>query len=90
VVNPQKALEHSLIELIKNTSSVLPDDVQKVILEALAREEKNTTAEYAMNIIKANIELAKRSNNHFAKIPGLFYFMFLILLVLIRINSLLS
>ena len=30
----------SLIELIKMTSAVLPDDVQKVILEALHREEK--------------------------------------------------
>lgn len=75
VVNPQKTLELSLIELIKNTSSVLPDDVQKVILEALAREEKNTTAEYAMNIIKANIELAKKKQQPLCQDTGtvLFY-----------------
>ena len=47
-----------LLDLIRLTSAELPDDVQKVVLEALAREEKNTTAEYAMKIIQANIELA--------------------------------
>jgi fumarate hydratase class I len=74
-VNPQKTLELSLIELIKQTSAVLPDDVQKVILEALEREEKNTTAEYAMNIIKANIELAKKKSQPLCQDTGtvLFY-----------------
>lgn len=73
--NTQKALEASLVELIKITSAVLPDDVQKVILEALAREEKNTTAEYAMNIIKANIELAKKKSQPLCQDTGtvLFY-----------------
>ena len=56
----KKALFNSILELIKNTSTVIPDDVQKVILEGLAREEKNTTAEYAMNIIKSNIDIAKK------------------------------
>ncbi|MDD4975070.1 MAG: fumarate hydratase [Bacteriovorax sp.] len=73
--NTQKTLETSLIELIKITSAVLPDDVQKVILEALHREEKNTTAEYAMNIIKANIELAKKKSQPLCQDTGtvLFY-----------------
>ena len=74
-VNNDKALETSLIELIKITSAVLPDDVQKVILEALHREEKNTTAEYAMNIIKANIDLAKKKSQPLCQDTGtvLFY-----------------
>lgn len=74
-INTQKSLEASLIELIKQTSAVLPDDVQKVILEALEREEKNTTAEYAMNIIKANIELAKKKSQPLCQDTGtiLFY-----------------
>jgi fumarate hydratase class I len=59
-INSATNLYDSILELIKNTSTVIPDDVQKVILEGLAREEKNTTAEYAMNIIKSNIEIAKR------------------------------
>lgn len=73
--NTNKALLISLIELIKNTSAVLPDDVQKVILEALHREEKNTTAEYAMNIIKANIDLAKKKSQPLCQDTGtvLFY-----------------
>lgn len=70
-----KDLETSLVELIRVTSAELPDDVQKVILEALAREEKNTTAEYAMNIIKANIELAKKKSQPLCQDTGtvLFY-----------------
>jgi fumarate hydratase class I len=59
-LNPAANLYDSILELIKNTSTVIPDDVQKVILEGLEREEKNTTAEYAMNIIKSNIEIAKK------------------------------
>lgn len=75
-VAPSKnTLMVSLVELIKVTSAVLPDDVQKVILEALEREEKNTTAEYAMNIIKANIELAKKKSQPLCQDTGtvLFY-----------------
>lgn len=74
-VDIYKNLETSMLELIKNTSSVLPEDVQKVILEALHREEKNTTAEYAMNIIKANIELAKKKQQPLCQDTGtvLFY-----------------
>lgn len=73
--NSQKTLEASLLELIRVTSTVIPDDVQKVILEALEREEKNTTAEYAMNIIKANIDLAKKKSQPLCQDTGtiLFY-----------------
>ena len=46
-----KELHDSLLELIRITSTVIPDDIQKVILKALKNEEKNTSAEYAMNII---------------------------------------
>ncbi len=68
-------LADSLLELIRKTSAEIPDDVQKVILEALEREEKNTTAEYAMNIIKANIELAKKKSQPLCQDTGtvLFY-----------------
>lgn len=74
-VSNDKAMEASLLELIRVTSAELPDDVQKVILEALEREEKNTTAEYAMNIIKANIELAKKKSQPLCQDTGtvLFY-----------------
>ena len=75
VVGSDKSIEASLVELIRVTSAELPDDVQKVILEALEREEKNTTAEYAMNIIKANIDLAKKKSQPLCQDTGtvLFY-----------------
>ena len=54
-----KNLFDSMLELLKISSTVIPDDVQDVILKALKTEKKNTTAEYAMNIIDANIKMAK-------------------------------
>ncbi len=49
----------SLLELIRITSTVIPDDIQKVLSTSTTQEEPNTTASYAMGIIKDNIELAK-------------------------------
>ena len=66
----QKTLYHSLLELIRVTSVEIPDDIQKVILEALEREKKDTSAEYAMNIIKANIELAKKKSQPICQDTG--------------------
>jgi len=74
-LNTDKLLFDSILELIRSTSAEIPADIQKVVLEALAREEKNTTAEYAMGIIKANIELAKRKSQPLCQDTGtiLFY-----------------
>jgi fumarate hydratase class I len=58
-VNPNLTALSSLVELIRITSTVVPDDVVDVLLAARKNEEKNTSAEYAMNIIKDNIDLAK-------------------------------
>lgn len=66
----EKNMFDSLLELVRVTSAEIPDDIQKVILEALEREEKNTTAEYAMNIIKANIELAKKKSQPLCQDTG--------------------
>ncbi len=68
--NEKKMLFDSLLELVRVTSTVIPDDVQKVVLQALKREEKKTTAEYAMNIIKANIELAKKKSQPLCQDTG--------------------
>ncbi len=72
--NPSKALFESLLELVRVTSTVLPDDVQKVVLEALHREEKNTTAEYAMNIIQANIKMAEMKSQPLCQDTGTIVF----------------
>ncbi len=69
-----KELFDSILELIRKTSAEIPSDVQKVILEALDREEKNTTAEYAMGIIKANIELAKKKSQPLCQDTGTILF----------------
>ena len=68
--DPTKNSFESILELIRVTSTVIPDDIQKVILKALDEEEKNTTAEYAMNIIKANIELAKKKSQPLCQDTG--------------------
>jgi fumarate hydratase, class I len=49
----------SILELIRITSTIIPDDVAKTLMKARAQEEQNTTASYAMNIIKDNMDLAK-------------------------------
>ncbi len=68
-------LYSSIFELICNTSTIIPNDIQKVILSSLKKEEKNTTAEYAMKIIKTNIELAKKKTQPLCQDTGtiLFY-----------------
>lgn len=58
-LKPQDALVESLVELIRITSTVVPDDVARTLLAARKKEEANTSASYAMDIIKDNIELAK-------------------------------
>jgi fumarate hydratase class I len=73
-INTDKVLFDSILELIRITSTVIPDDVQRVILDALEREEENTTAEYAMNIIKANIKLAKMKSQPICQDTGTIVF----------------
>jgi fumarate hydratase class I len=58
VYSKQQTID-SLVELIRITSTVVPDDVFQTIVSAARNEEKNTTADYAMGIIKDNIDLAK-------------------------------
>jgi len=58
-LNSKQQTIESLIELIRVTSTVVPDDVFKTIAKAATQEEKNSTADYAMGIIKDNIDLAK-------------------------------
>lgn len=70
-----KALQDSLIELIRRTSAEIPDDVQKAILASLEQEKKGTIAESALRIIEQNIELARRKSQPICQDTGsiLFY-----------------
>lgn len=68
--NLDKNLSESILELLRVTSTVIPDDVQKVVLDALKREQKNTSAKYAMDIIQANIKLAKMKSQPLCQDTG--------------------
>lgn len=73
---PKKpSLGDSLVEIIRKTSAELPDDVCRAIIENAEKELENTTAEYAMDIIKKNIELAKAKSQPLCQDTGtvLFY-----------------
>lgn len=58
-LNPKTQTIESIIELIRRTSTEIPDDVAMTLMKARAQEQAGTTASYAMNIIKDNMELAK-------------------------------
>lgn len=70
-----KNLKENLLEVIRKTSAEIPDDVQKVILEALDREASQTNGKYAMEIIQKNIEMAKAKSQPICQDTGsvLFY-----------------
>lgn len=58
-LDPKKQTMESIVELIRRTSTEVPDDVFNAIVAAKKQEVANTTAAYAMNIINDNIDLAK-------------------------------
>jgi fumarate hydratase class I len=62
--------QESLIELIRRTSTDIPDDVHRAIIESLEREKKGTIAESALKIIERNIELAKRKSQPICQDTG--------------------
>jgi fumarate hydratase class I len=53
------ALFETILELIRRTSAILPDDVVRAVNAAEKVEEKGSNAEVALNIIGCNIGLAK-------------------------------
>jgi fumarate hydratase class I len=65
-----KALPESLLELIRRTSAEIPDDVQRAILDALAREKQGTLAASALRIIDRNIALAKQKSQPICQDTG--------------------
>lgn len=53
------ALQASLLELIRVTSTVLPEDVASVLEASRSQEEKGTNAAYALEVIADNLTLAR-------------------------------
>ena len=54
-----KTLQAQLLELIRRTSSRLPDDVVRVIEKGWRKEKKDTNAKYALKVILDNIAMAR-------------------------------
>jgi fumarate hydratase class I len=65
-----KALQDSLLELIRRTSAEIPDDVHHAIVDSLEQEKKGTIAESAMKIIEQNIALAKNKSQPICQDTG--------------------
>jgi fumarate hydratase class I len=63
-------LSQSLLELIRRTSTEIPEDVHQAILESLEREKKGTIAESAMKIIDQNIALARNKSQPICQDTG--------------------
>jgi len=58
----QSALFESVLELIRRTSTILPDDVVRAVKAARTVEAEGSNAEVALNVIGCNIDLAKTSS----------------------------
>jgi fumarate hydratase class I len=54
-----KILQANLLELIRRTSAELPDDVKRGVRKGLRKEKKNSTGQYALQVINDNIIMAK-------------------------------
>src|SRR5678816_1033550 len=65
-----KLLQDSLLELVRRTSTEIPDDVHQAIVQSLEQEKKGTIAESAMKIIDQNIALAKNKSQPICQDTG--------------------
>ena len=65
-----KLLQDSLLELVRRTSTEIPEDVHRAIVSSLEQEKKGTIAESAMKIIDQNIALAKNKSQPICQDTG--------------------
>jgi len=63
-------LSQSLLELIRRSSTEIPEDVHEAILNSLEQEKKGTIAESAMKIIDQNIALARSKSQPICQDTG--------------------
>jgi len=66
----QKKFFESLIEVIRKTSTELPDDVVQAIEEGKSVEAEGSRGQYAMSIITDNIGLAKKKSQPLCQDTG--------------------
>src|SRR5260221_4549601 len=60
--SPQPALFDSILELIRRTSTILPEDVVRAIAAARTSEAAGSNADVALNVMGCNIGMAKDSS----------------------------
>ncbi len=73
-IKKKPSLYDSLLELVRVTSTVLPDDVARVLLNARKAETEGSSASYALGIIADNIELAKIKSSPICQDTGTLLF----------------
>lgn len=61
-VTPQTALFDSILELIRRTSTILPDDVVRAVTAARKNEAAGSNADVALDVIGCNIGLARENS----------------------------
>lgn len=66
----QKKFLESLVEVIRKTSTELPDDVVRAIEAGKSAEAEGSSAKYAMEIITDNIGLAKKKSQPLCQDTG--------------------
>lgn len=59
-----------ILSLIRDTSSSLPEDVEKAILAAMRREEKHSSAKMILKTIIENCELARKNSTPLCQDTG--------------------
>lgn len=69
-LSPDAQAIETLVEIIRVTSTIIPNDVDRAIRKAQGLEVKNTTAAYAMDIMCDNIELAKTKSQPLCQDTG--------------------
>ena len=74
----QSKLHDALVEIIRKTSSELPDDIIDSLEEGKKKEQKDSSAEYAMGIIAENVVLARNKSQPLCQDTGtvMFYIHF--------------
>jgi len=60
--NSTSLLEKNLVELIRRTSTSLPNDVETALRKAAAKEKKNSLARETLDTILKNVRLARRQS----------------------------
>src|SRR5436190_6257904 len=61
-ISVQPALFETILELIRRTSTQLPEDVVNAITRARGNEEKGSNADVALDVIGCNIGLANQNS----------------------------